>query len=84
MVYFKYFSVHLEIFSGRATLLHDGKSLPRVTKQALSMSFKKFSATHNAPVKDKPAGDGKSAPLVDQPPAPPSKAAAESKPAGKA
>jgi hypothetical protein len=48
------------------------------------MSFKKFSTTHNAPVKGKPASDGKSAPLVDQPPAPPSKSPTEAKPNGKA
>jgi hypothetical protein len=48
------------------------------------MSFKKFSTTHNAPVKAKPAGDGKGAPLVDQPPAPPSKSPAEPKSTGKA
>jgi hypothetical protein len=47
------------------------------------MSFKKFSTTHNAPIKDKPAGDGKTAPLVDHPPAPPSKAPAGSKPIDK-
>lgn len=46
------------------------------------MSFKNFSTTHNAPSKDKPAGNVKAAPLVDQPPAPP-KAPAAAKPAPK-
>ena len=43
------------------------------------MSFKDFSATHNTPAKTKPKNDLKTAPLVDQPPAPPSKPQKEDK-----
>lgn len=50
------------------------------------MSFKKFSTTHNAPIKGNRAGEAelageiKSSPLVDQPPAPPEKTPADPKP----
>jgi hypothetical protein len=47
------------------------------------MSFKKFSTTHGAPIKDKPTAGEKSAP-VDQQPAPASKAPVAPKPASKA
>jgi hypothetical protein len=37
------------------------------------MSFKEFSSTHNTQAKTKTKNDLKTGPLVDQPPAPPSK-----------
>jgi hypothetical protein len=41
------------------------------------MSFKKFSSSQGAPLKNKPDDKSKDAPAVDQPPAQPEKTAAE-------
>jgi hypothetical protein len=81
-------TIFLNIFSTVLKFTAPGRHCPeRLIAAAYStgllMSFKKFSTTHSAPIKDKPAVGQKSAP-VDQPPAPASKAPIAPKPASKA